>query len=148
MPRLGRLPNAAAGASTRVERLVYERVGTRVLIPWNRPDRPAIEFAQRGERLRVELPHSRMFDLVEADQLPGDELRIPHDLELARAELAGALDPAQHRPVLGDVVRRDPDRLGDLVEHLPICPRYHDPDRRRPWISPRAPVDVEDELHD
>ena len=69
-----------------VERGVDQRVGAGVLRPRDGADPPAVEIAQRRDRLLVEGPHRRMLDLVGARQLPGDELGVVDDLDLAGAE--------------------------------------------------------------
>ena len=70
-----------------------------------------LESSERRERVRVQPPHLRVLDLVDAIDLFGDQLRVVDDLDLRRAELGRALEPPQQRPVLGFVVGSRPDRL-------------------------------------
>src|SRR3954468_19286291 len=94
MPQL----SAAAGDSDslsagRVERLVDERVGGRVLRPRDAADAPAGELPERLLRGRVQGLHVRVLDLVLAVDLLGDELRVVDDLDLVGPQGARAIQP-------------------------------------------------------
>ena len=83
--------------------------------------------------------------LYSARDLARDQLGVVDDLDLARAERAGPLQPEQQRPVLGLVVGRLADvvvRAGELVA---VGVRDHDPDAGRPGIAARTAVDVDDD---
>src|SRR3954447_5674655 len=112
MPRL----SAAAGDSDslsagRVERLVDERVGGRVLRPRDAADAPAGELPERLLRGRVQRLHVRVLDLVLAVDLLGDELRVVDDLDLVGPERARPVEAEQQAAVLGHVVRGDAEVL-------------------------------------
>src|SRR5689334_17041867 len=92
-----------------IEHPVHQPVGLGVLLAANMADRPALEAAQRLLHLRIQLAHPGVFDFVLALHLLDDELRVADQLQLARSERAGTLDPEQQRPVLGDVVGRPSD---------------------------------------
>ena len=90
---------------------------------------------------------SGVLDLVLAVDLLGDELGVVDDLDLGRAERRGALEPEQQAAVLGDVVRRVPERDGGLVEHLPVG-RGDDSGRGGGTrVAAGAAVHVDDDLH-
>src|SRR5207237_1817487 len=80
-------------------------------------------------------------------QLARDQLGIVDQLDLTGAQHPSTLDAAQDGAVFGDVVARDPDRLGDLLEDLSRGIGHDDADRRRPGVAPRPAVDVHDDLH-
>lgn len=62
--------------------------------------------------------HRVMLDLVSAGDLPGDELGVADDLDLARTQRACVLQPQQERPVLGDVVCGLPEQFRCLLQDL------------------------------
>jgi hypothetical protein len=109
--------------------------------------RPAVEPFERVERLSVQRPHRLVPDLVLAAHLLGDQLGVPHHLDLAGAELARTVEAEQQRAVLGHVVRGAPEQLRALCQHL-ARGRPHDAGgRRRAGVAAGAAVDVHDQLH-
>ena len=127
-----------------VERLVDERVGLGVVLALDVADRPLGEVAERLLRgLAVKRLEARVLDLVLAADLLDDQLRVADQLELGGAELGGALDPQQQRPVLGDVVGRPADRLADLVDDLAVLVADHGGDRGGAGVAAGAAVDVD-----
>ena len=84
---------------------------------------------KRRERLAVQGLHRLVLDLVDALHLLGDQLRVADHLDLARAQLARALQAEQQRPVLGHVVR---DRAEQLRRARPAPRPRARRSRRRP----------------
>ena len=119
----------------------------RVLGAGHGADRPALEALQGRERLAVQGLHRLVLDLVDTSHLLGDQLRVAHDLDLARAQLARLLQTEQQRPVLGDVVRDRAEQLGVLAQHLARGRGDHAGGRRGAGIAAGAAVDVDDHLH-
>src|SRR5579875_3697248 len=138
-------PKTASGGG--VEGRVDERVGGGVLSPRNGADAPAVKGLKRPARLEVQLAHGRVLDLVFAVELLGHELGVADEIDLGGPERASALEPAQDGAIFGHVVRGQADRLGHLLEHVALAVGDDDPDGRRTGIAPRAPVDVDEQLH-
>src|SRR5215218_657614 len=125
-----------------VQRLVDEAVGVRVVLAADVADRPGVEVAQRPLHRFVQLLHAGVFHFVATFDLAHDQLGVADQLEVAGAVGGGELDPAQQRPVLGDVVGRLADRLADFLDDLAAIAQHH-PDRRRPRVAAGAAVDVD-----
>src|SRR5947209_366465 len=86
-----------------------------------------------------------MLDLVDAVELARHELGVVDHLDFTRTERRGPLEPAQERLIFGDVVRRRPDPLPQLVDYLTARARDDHADRRGARIAACAAVDVHDE---
>src|ERR1700753_2926940 len=129
-----------------VEGLVDEAVGVGVLGALDVADRPGVESGQHFLRLRVQLFHVRVFDFVAAFDLAHDQLRVADQFHLVGAVGARQLDPAQQRPVLGDVVGGAADRLPHGLDDRPVVVADDHADRRRPRVAARATVDVHRQL--
>ena len=91
---------------------------------------------------------SQRLDLVLASDLAGDQLRVVHDLDRGRAELACELEAELDRPVLGDVVGGVPDVGAPLEQRLALRGRGDRRDRGRAGVAARPPVHVDDDLLD
>ena len=92
---------------------------------------PAHEAAEEAARLRVERLELHVLHAPAAVELLHDQLRVEEELDLLRTELPGEGEGAHGPGVLGDVVRRDPDRLAARG----IIIRRRDP-RHRTGVEP------------
>ena len=141
----GRRPTA--GFSRRVERLVDQAVGERVVLAAdgrvaNRSDAPG---NSRG--LQRELHESRVLDAVVTAHLLDQQLGVGDHLEIGDSGLGRGRQPRNQGAVLGDVVRRDPDRLAARIDDRAVL-RLEDVGRRcRPRVPACAAIGVEAGLH-
>ena len=72
-----------------------------------------------------ELAQRPVLDLVLAAHLLDEELGVGDHLDAVETEIAGALEPGDEGAVLGDVVRRDPDRLSVAASTVPSSASDH-----------------------
>jgi hypothetical protein len=75
--------------------------------------RPPLESTESPLRIAVECLQLRVLHPPAAVQLLDDEERIEEEPDLPCAELRGEDERADDRRVLGDVVRLDPEVVGD-----------------------------------
>src|SRR5205823_13220692 len=107
-------------ATGRVASLAHEPVGELALLA---PDGyvahlPNLSAETRG--LERELPERLVLDPVLAGHLLHEELGVGDDLDLVDLQLGRALETGDEAAVLGDVVRRDADRLAVGGEHRAV----------------------------
>src|SRR5207302_6718170 len=77
-------------------------------------------------------------------QLLDQEATVRAKGDVPRTELLRLLEPGDGRPVLGDVVRGDPDPLRDLREDLPPLVPDDGSDRGRPGVPPGRTITLDD----
>ena len=126
-----------------VERLVDELVGELVVLAPDRGVGDRAELAGQAGGPQRELAQRLVLDLVLAAHLLDHQLRVGDHLELADVELDRLLEPGDQGAVLGDVVRRDADRLAVGREHRAVLGLEHVAVGRRPGIPARAAVGEE-----
>ena len=85
----------------------------------------------RREASRKSSLQRAVLDLVLAAHLLHKQLGVGDDLEVVDAHLCRTFEPGDERRVLGDVVRRDADRLAARVEHRSVFSLEHEARRRR-----------------
>ena len=88
-----------------------------------------------------------VLDLVDPLDLLGDQLGVPHHLDLARPEFPAAREAEQQGAILGDVVGGTAEQLGPLGEDLSPGSADHARRGRRTGVAASATVDVDDQLH-
>ena len=98
-------------------------------------------------RLERELAQRGVLHLVLAAHLLDEELGVGDDLELVQAEVARPLEAGDERPVLGDVVGGDADRLAVGGEHGAVVGLEHVGGGGRPRVAARAAVREEPRPH-
>ena len=108
---LGRAPRRGRGGI--VERQVGHRVGSAVVLARLVADRPAVEPPQQLVGSDDERLDARVLDLPATGKLLDDELRVEHQIRLARAEVERLLEGQDDARVLGVVVGLDAERAGD-----------------------------------
>ena len=105
----------------------------------------ALERGRDRSHLLVEPLEGRVLHLEAARELLDQQAAVRAQDDLRRPELPRALEAAERRGVLGDIVRRDADALGDLVEDLAVLVGDHDADAGGPGVPPRGAVAVQDQ---
>ena len=106
-----------------------------------------MDLARYARRVEEEVLERLVLHAVLAAHLLDEELRVGDDLELVDTRLDRALEPGDQGRVLGDVVRRDADRLASRIEHGAVLGLEHEAVRGRPGIATGAAVGEELRLH-
>src|SRR5262249_37477669 len=110
------------------------------------PDRSIADspdLAREPRRLDRQAAECFVLDPVLAGHLLHEELRVGDDLDLRDAQLERLREAGQQGAVLGDVVRRDPDRLALGRQHGSVLGLEDEAVRGRAGIAPGAAVGVE-----
>ena len=107
----------------------------------------ASRAARESGGAQGELAQRLVLDLVLAAHLLDEELGVGHDLDLGDGELECLREPGDETAVLGDVVRRDADRLAVRCEDGAVVALEDVCERGRPGVAARAAVGVETRLH-
>ena len=109
--------------------------------------RHAMDLPRQLRRVEEEILQRAVLHAVLTPHLLHEELRVGDHLELVDADLDCSLEARDERRVLGDVVRRDPDRLTTGVEDRPVLRLQDERVRRRSGVAPRSSVREELRLH-
>ena len=132
-PRAGQSPGAAAGGASKnealkdvirlrgssrrardlVHRRIGEAVGVGVRLPPDVLERDAADVAGQERRRSMERLQAGVLHLEVAQHLLDEEQRIGAHLDLAMPLRARPLERREQPSILGDVVRRDADRLAN-----------------------------------
>ncbi len=105
----------------------------------------AADFVGEHARLCVQRLQPRVLHLVVAEHLLNEQERIGSHVELLVAVALRPLERRQQRAILGDVVGRHANRLGELLDQRAVLLFHANAESRRAWIAARAPVDVGDD---
>ena len=119
-------------------------VGELVLVRASHGDTRRCRAAAQAERPRRKSVAERgVLDAVLAAHLLHHQLRVRDDLDRRQLELDRAAQPGDQAAVLGDVVRRDADRLAFGREHGAVVGLEHEPVGGGAWVAARAAVGEE-----
>src|SRR5690349_15038456 len=105
----------------------------------------AADLARERLRLRVQRLQARVLHLVHAAHLLHEQQRVRSHVHAGMSVRARPLERRQQTPVLGDVVRRDADRVAELLDERAVLSLDADAIARRSRIAARAAVDVRDD---
>src|SRR5205823_11001457 len=110
-------------------------------------DRPRAERRQQLPRAKRERLHVGMFDLPRPAHLLHDQERVHAHVDLVDAAPPRLLEADDQRRVLGDVVRRRPERLRELGDDVAVAVEEDGARAGRPGIPARRSVGVQDGFH-
>ncbi len=102
-----------------------------------------VELAHEMCRLRVQRLERRVLDLVPAEELPHYELAVEEDVEALHLAVERQLEPRKKRLILGHVVGRHADEIGELVDDGSSRREQHRPDAGGAGVPARPAVGVE-----
>src|SRR6185503_18215067 len=137
------LPTSALAGQPLVDASVRERVRLDVAFATDVLELHLVEPLDQRAGLVVEPLERRVLHLPPAGELFDQQAAVRTQEQMGRAELPGAFETADRGRVLGDVVGRDAEPLGDLRDDRTVLVRDLDTDPGGPRVTAGRAVAVQ-----